>query len=215
MLYKKNFLKYKLEVIRGNNMKKVKLKFNIEKILIISFLISFIICLFLAYNVKSNTTLMVENAVLRKSYYSYTLAYDAVIELPEGKKKNSYLKKLNAIKGEVYTREVNEANSLIEDMVKTNSGKIYDYAMKKFSEINLKPDDRSYFYSELSRLAKAHIWTPDYLEAVNAVSDAWVDMTETNVKKAEEKVSKVELQVNKDYLTEEIAKIKKKIKEKQ
>lgn len=196
-------------------MRKFKLKFNIEKMLVISFLISFIICLFLAYNIKSNTTLMVEAAALRKSYYSYNLAYNTVIELPEGKKKNSYLKKLNAIKGEVYTREVNEANSLIEDMVKTKSGKTYDYIMKRLSEINLKPDDRSYFYSEVSKLAQIHIWTPDYSEAVKAVSDAWVDMTETNVKKAEEKVSKVDLQVNKDYLTEEIAKIKKKIKEKQ
>jgi pectinesterase len=159
---------------------------------------------------------LVENAIKAETFFDYNMAYDSIERLPVGNEavKAGLEAQLTQVSKKVWTQPIIEINKDIDSMVKTKSARAYDELVAKINNADLKSVDRDYLANELATWGKELIWTSDYKAAVEAIVKAWTNMTESNIKSAKEVVSKVILNDNKEYLSNELVKIESKLNKK-
>lgn len=145
---------------------------------------------------------LVVQALSEKNLYYYNLAYKKIIELPDSAEKAVLLSKLATIADKVWTEEVSEIVKDFETMAKEKSGRVYDTLEAKITNSKLADIDKKYLFYELYGWGKDTVWTEDYVNAVNSILKVWKDKTESSSIEAEKAISRLKLQLNKDYLKE-------------
>jgi PelA/Pel-15E family pectate lyase len=120
--------------------------------------------------------------------------------------------KLVTIPDIVWTDDIKNINKSLEELVSTGSGKIYDNIQATINSLKLSARDRGYLLGELASWGKRAVFTEEYKTAVDSVVNAGTKLDADSVFKAETAISKVTNNYSKEYLLEELAKIKTKIK---
>lgn len=161
-------------------------------------------------NNSKYTSGLVEEAIKAKTFYNYNIAYNQVMKLTDSKSKEELLNKLSTISTLVWNEDIKYINSELDKLVSTASGKIYDEIQVKIEATALNEVDKAYLMGEVTSWGKKLVWTEEYLKATEEIVKAWTNITEININKAEEAVSKIKNEYSKQYLLEELGKIKQK-----
>ena len=156
----------------------------------------------------SSASNLVDKAVSQKSFYYYNTAYAETMELKNENEKNELLTKLNSISNEVWNDNVKHTNKLLEDMVKTASGRIYDEIEAYINKSNMPDIDKSYFLSELTSWGRKLIWTDEYKAAMDSILSAYEKKDQASAESAKQIINKVANTNSKDYLLEQLGYIK-------
>lgn len=157
---------------------------------------------------KSDAEHLLNLALKEKTFYHYNVAYAQIMNLPVGTDRDNLLSKLAPITNEVWSPEIIEINKLISEMANKKSAKAYDQIEAKILKSNLKEVDKNYLSSELYGWGRNLVWTDDYKAAVDAVIEAWNKKTVASIQHAKDLISKIKVEINKEYLLGELANIK-------
>lgn len=144
----------------------------------------------------------VNQAVYEKSFYYYNVAYGKIMELPEGYERELLLNQLSTIADTVWTKDISDIVQSLHVIAREKSGREYDFLERKITDSTVKEIDKQYLLGELTSWGRQVVWTEDYKKAVASVIKVWIDKTETSAKEAEKAVSDIQVQINKEYLTE-------------
>lgn len=151
---------------------------------------------------------LVNEALKEKIFYYYNVAYYEVMQLPEGKDKDLLLAKLSSISNFIWTDAIKDINRMIDELVSTASGKIYDEIQVVIQNANISYIDKAYLLGEVTSWGKKLVWTPDYVKAVDLVVKAWSQKDAESIDNAKNSVEELKNHYSKEYLLEEISKIK-------
>lgn len=128
--------------------------------------------------------------------------------MTDGNEKNELLKKLVGIIDVVYSDGIIEIYKEMQQMVNTKSGKIYDNIQITISNATIAAVDKQYLLEEVTGWSKKLVWTEDYSKGVSSIVEAWTKHDAESISKAESIINNIQNQYNKDYLLEELTKIK-------
>jgi hypothetical protein len=151
---------------------------------------------------------LLQTALSQKTFYSFNMAYDAILKMEDGSGKSAMLSKLDTLTAIVWTEDIRKFNLALDELVQTASGKLYDQIVAEVSNSKLKEMDKGYLLGELTGWGKRLVYTADYTAAVDAVVNAWTNRSENTIKEAETLISKVENSYSREYLLEEIGNVK-------
>lgn len=137
---------------------------------------------------------LVQNALNTKNFSEFNIALGEVMKLEktEPTKYAELLAKLDTLTSIVYTEEVKELNALVDKIAYELSGRAYDEfeaavnASKTLSEV-----DKGYYLGELTRWGRQHVWTADYVAAMDAVGALWTNIDKAGVDAAKAAVAKL------------------------
>jgi hypothetical protein len=150
----------------------------------------------------------VSQALTEKNLYYYNLAYEKIMKLEEGLEKDTLLSKLASVADSVWTKDIKALLQLIDVMAKEKSGKAYDSLEAKIKDSDIKEIDKQYLYNELYGWGKNTVWTPDYQKAIASVIKVWNEKTETSAVEADKAVNELKIQINKEYIMEQLKEAK-------
>lgn len=151
---------------------------------------------------------LVNIALSEKNLFHYNSAYGEIMKLQEGYERDLLLSRLAAITGEVWTKDITELVQLFEVMGKQKSGREYDALEARIKNSSIKDIDKQYLYHELHSWGKDTVWTDDYKKAIAAVIKVWNDKTKDAALEADNAVNELKVQLNKEYLTEQLKEAK-------
>ena len=151
---------------------------------------------------------LLQTALSQKTFYSFNMAYDAILKIKDGNEKNTLLSKLDALTAIVWTEDIRKFNLDLEKLVQTANGKLYDQIVAEVHNSKLNEIDKEYLLGELTGWGKRLVYTADYIDAVDSVVYAWINTDENTIKEAEILISKVTNSYSREYLLEEIGNIK-------
>jgi hypothetical protein len=151
---------------------------------------------------------LVEKALVEKDFYHFNIALYKVVKVTDEKEKAENLDKLATIQDLVWNNDIANINKTLENLVATGSGKIYDDIQVVINATNLSAVDKGYLLGEVTSWGKKLVFTDEYKAAVDAVNLAGTKLDADSVNKAEAAIAKVTNTFSKDYLLDEIAKIK-------
>jgi hypothetical protein len=157
-------------------------------------------------------TELLEKALEEKDFYHFNIAYYKINKLSDEKEKAESLDKLATIHELVWNASIANINKILDELVVTGSGKIYDDVQVVINSTNLSAVDKGYLLGEVTSWGKKLVFTEEYKVAVDAINVAWDKLDMDSVTKAEAAVAKVTNTHSKEYLLGEITKIKVKIK---
>lgn len=169
--------------------------------------------MFMPHIVKAednSAEILVEEALKEKNFYSYNMAYFEISKLKDENQKAELSNKLLTIADIVWSSDIKELNAILQAMVKTSSGRIYDELEAKIKASNIVQIDKEYLLGELTSWGRKLVWTQDYAAGVDSIINAWTSNTDENITKAEEIVKKVQNTYSREYLEEELSGAKKK-----
>jgi hypothetical protein len=155
-----------------------------------------------------NATKLVEEALREQTFYKYNTAYYEVTKLVAGNNKEELLNKLASISSIVWTGDIKEINKVIDEIVATASGKIYDQVQVEINNANISDIDKAYLLGEVTSWGKKLVWTSDYADAVDKLNSAWISVDEYTINRAEAVINQIKNQYSKDYLIAELSKVK-------
>lgn len=154
------------------------------------------------------TKKLVSEALNEKTFYKYNLAYTSIMNIKDTSLRDSLLWQLATITDEVWTADIKKYNLLLEELVKTGSGKLYDEMEATISKAALSEIDKAYILGELTSWGRKLVYTADYTAAVDSIVKAWNNLDDASINSAESLVSQVKNSYSKAYLEEELTKIK-------
>jgi hypothetical protein len=154
---------------------------------------------------------LVEKALAEKDFYHFNIAYYKAVKVSDEKSKAEILDKLAGIHDLVWNADIANINGILDQLVVTASGKIYDDIQVVINNANISAVDKGYLLGEVTSWGKKLVFTDEYRAAVDAVVNAWNKLDADSVSKAEAAIAKVTNTYSKDYLLGEVAKIKAKI----
>lgn len=141
----------------------------------------------------------------KTSFYYFNMAYNEIMKIQDPIMQGEMLAKLSYISNDVWTDDVKRFNTLLDEMVKTKSGRIYDQIERELRQnTNLIPEDRDYLLGELTSWGRDWVWTPEYINAVDAVVDLWNKPSYDNYLRVKDIVNKQSNSYNREYLLEEV-----------
>lgn len=151
---------------------------------------------------------LLQTALSQKTFYSFNMAYDAILKIEDGNVKRAMLTKLDALTAVVWTEDIKKFNLALEKLVQTASGRLYDQIVAEVANSKLNEMDKGYLLGELTGWGKRLVYTPDYTAAVDSVVSAWTNTDEDTLRDAEDLISKVVNSYSREYLTEELQNVK-------
>lgn len=151
---------------------------------------------------------LINKAEAQKSFYYYNEAYSELMKMSDETEKNRLLDKLASIYNIVWNPDISSITSELETLVKTASGKIYDDIQITIEKSNILPIDKAYLLGEVTSWGRKLVWTEDYSEAMNSLIAAWTKTDEASVKKAEDSIRSIKNQYSRQYLLDELDKLK-------
>jgi hypothetical protein len=161
----------------------------------------------------NNAENLVEQAVKYKSFYYYNEAYSLIMQMSDESQKNILLTKLASISSAAWNDDIKNIYKMLQDLVNTASGKIYDDIQTTINVANIQQIDKDYLLGEVTSWGKRLVWTEDYSEGVSCLIDAWSNISRESITKAENAINNIKNQYSKDYLLYELTKLKKKSEE--
>jgi hypothetical protein len=157
---------------------------------------------------ENDTELAVNNALSCKTFYHFNQAYAKIILMPETEEKYKLLDKLMTIHDTVWTDEINTSLSMLTELTKTASARKYAEIESYVSKSKLNDWDKGYLLGELTSWGLKLVWTEDYAKALDALNNSYLKKDSSSIVAAEKYISQVKNQYNKDYLLEELNKLK-------
>jgi O-glycosyl hydrolase/chitodextrinase len=151
---------------------------------------------------------LVEKALVEKDFYHFNIAYYKVVKLSDEKEKAENLDKLATIHDLVWNADIANINKILENLVATGSGKIYDDVQTVINATNLSAVDKGYLLGEVTSWGKKLVFTDAYKAAVDALMCVADKKDADSISKAEAAIAKVTNNYSKEYLLEELANIK-------
>jgi hypothetical protein len=155
---------------------------------------------------------LVEKALVEKDFYHFNIAYYKVVKLSDETERAVQLDKLASIHDLVWSADIANINKILDNLVATGSGKIYDDVQVVINAANLSAVDKGYLLGEVTSWGKKLVFTDAYKAAVDALKIAWTNLDADSVSKAETAIAKITNTYSKEYLLVELAKVKAKIK---
>lgn len=141
----------------------------------------------------------------------YDNADKAISELRE-KERMSLLPDLKRIESDVFTPDVIKVQGIIKGLGKDkNLKKYYDTVAIINNEVNLKKN-KEYLLAQLDLWENKEIFTPEVIEATDAISKAWKVKSEYNILEAEAAAAKVKNKENQKWLMDQVDEIKASLK---
>lgn len=154
---------------------------------------------------------LVKSAKSTLAYIDYKDAYTAVTELPVNEQ-GSMLSELEVIKNDVFTPDIKKVQDAIKAAEKQKNLDNYYRIMALInSEVKLQKN-REYLMAELDLWEAGEIFTPEVIDATDAISTAWKKKDEASISAAEIAVSKVTGKENQKWLMDQIEEIRDSIK---
>lgn len=187
------------------------IKITKSPILILSL---FILLLFSSSVVKgegNSAAELVNEAITQKSFYYYNEAYSAIMQLTDENEKGILLGKLASVSNRVWNDDIVKVNNILQELVNTASGKIYDDVQVVINQSNIIQIDKDYLLGEVTSWGRKLVWTDDYKLAVDALMDAWNKKDANSIARGETAITKLKNQYSKDYLLRELNILKKSI----
>ena len=163
---------------------------------------------------RSNSNIVEANRLLQqalseKTFYKYNLAYTEITKVQDKLAQESLMQKLAAITSIVWTDDVKKFNKTLDDLVSTKgSGKIYDQMEAAVGKSSLQEIDKGYLLGELTSWGRKLVYTADYTRAVDSLNTAWRSKSNNDIVNAENNINLVVNNYSKDYLKEELLKLK-------
>jgi hypothetical protein len=151
---------------------------------------------------------LIDEAFNQKTFYHYNTAYFEIMKLTEGKDKDMLLEKLTSLSSLVWTEEIKAISKMIDELAATSSGKLYDEIQIVINNASISYIDKAYLLGEVTSWGMKLVWSPDYSEAVEKLIKAWEKLDDTSINEAETAVRQVKNVNNKNYLLEEIMKLR-------
>lgn len=154
-------------------------------------------------------TVMVEKALLTKTFYDYNMAVYEVNKLSDGVDKSMLLSKLLTIGNIVWSDEIKSVNSKLTELASTGSAKIYNEIQIQINNSSIAEVDKAYLLGELTAWGKDLVWTDDFKIAMQYFMEFYNSKNLNSAKKAETYILKIKNKYSRDYLLEELANLKK------
>jgi hypothetical protein len=151
---------------------------------------------------------LIDDVANTNSLYRYNLAYEEIIKVKAEAQRDELLGRLSSLYSNVFTDEIKNINDNLQEMSSTGSGRIYDEIQGLISNSNITEEDKSYLLGEVTGWGKNLVWTDDYKDAVDALNQGWAKKDIASLRVASNKISVVQNQYSKDYLVEELNKLK-------
>lgn len=144
----------------------------------------------------------------------YNDAYKVISQLRE-KERLTLLPELMAIQTKVFTPDVVKVQNVIKGLKNDRNLKnYYDTVALINSEVNLTRN-KEYLLAELDVWENKEIFTPEVIEATDAISRAWKIKSEDNILAAEAAAARVNNKENQKWLMDQIDEIKQSMKKAQ
>lgn len=150
---------------------------------------------------------LVEEALREKTFYHYNVAYHEALKLTNEIEKNVLLGKLASISNIAWRPDIGTLYNSLLDMVKTESGRIYDSIQVNIMNADIPEVDKQYLLGEVTSWGRRLVWTSDYGDGVGAIIEAWTKMDWDSISKAETSLGKIKNNYSRYYLKEELTKI--------
>jgi hypothetical protein len=157
---------------------------------------------------EKDVEIAVNDALLYKTFYHFNQAYAKTVAMPETEEKYQLLDKLMTIHETVWTDEITTALSMLTELTKTASARKYAEIENYVSSSKLNDWDKGYLLGELTSWGLKLVWTEDYANALNALNNSYIKKDKSSIVIAEKYISQVKNRYNKDYLLEELNKLK-------
>jgi hypothetical protein len=141
-------------------------------------------------------------ALAEKNFYYFNLAFEKIMQLPDGYERDVLLAKLDTITSTVWTKDVAEIVQNFVVLANEKSGRVYDTTEAKINKSSLKEIDKQYLLYELTSWGKDTVWTDDYIKAIDSIIKVWYDKTKDDSEAAKAAINALKLPANQEYLTE-------------
>lgn len=151
---------------------------------------------------------LVNKALAEKTYYDYLNAQNSLKVLDYKEKKNEMQSKLEAIAEVVYTEDIRKFNTDLEALKLSSDIRLFNKMLLDINNSSLNQRDKTYLTGVLSMWGQYLIFSPDYVAAMNAVNTAWSNPSAETVNSARELTLEVKSDVNREFLLEELSRIK-------
>lgn len=153
-------------------------------------------------------SLLVENALRDKTFYSFNVALYETTRLKDELSKSILLSKLATIENIVWTEDVKAVYSKLKVLAETGSAKTYDETEVYINSSNLLTVDKDYLLWELTTWGRQLVWTSDYKVAMQYFMEFYNHKDSNSADLAEKHILEVKNSYSREYLLEELKKIK-------
>lgn len=151
----------------------------------------------------------VENALSTKTFYDFNIALYNTSKLANENDRVILLSKLATIESIVWSSEIKQIYSNLSDLTATGSAKIYDEVLVKITNSKLQSVDKDYLLWELTVWGRDLVWTEDYKIAMKYYMEFYENKDMNSANEAEERILKISNVYSRQYLLEELNKLKK------
>jgi hypothetical protein len=155
---------------------------------------------------SDNAKAKVEQAVSKKTFYNYMMAYIDILNLPQDQQ-GELLNQLAPIWNDVNTPTVQKARTMLENVAKNKDGKTYAETEAYISGLSSNEIDdftKGYLLGELTSWGKQFVFTSDYVQGVDALVSASKNKTFNNYSKALAIINNISNGESKKYLLSEL-----------
>lgn len=154
-------------------------------------------------------TLLVENALRDKTFYSFNVALYETTRLADELNKSVFLSKLATIESVVWTQDVKAVYGMLENLVATGSARLYDETQAYINNSNMTVVDKDYLLWELTTWGKELVWTSDYRIAMEYLMEFFKNKDKNSANLAETHIMEIKNNYSREYLVGELKGAKK------
>ncbi|SHE37511.1 hypothetical protein [Clostridium fallax] len=150
----------------------------------------------------------INSAVTQKTFYHYNMAYAKALKIEDPYKRDQYLNKLIPVVNDVWNNEIGVFVKDLEELTKSKSARLYDDLEARMNKSTLNNVDKQYLLNELCTWGRKLIWSDDYRLALDSLLLAWQSKSNIDIENADKLIENIENPLNKEYLKDELQKIK-------
>jgi large repetitive protein len=151
----------------------------------------------------------VDNALSTKTFYDFNMALFNTNKLTAEQEKAILLSKLATIESIVWSSEIKQIYSKLSELTATGSAKVYDEVLVQINNSKLQTVDKDYLLWELTVWGRDLVWTEDYKIAMKFYMEFYKNKDIDSSREAEEHILQIKNVYSRQYLLEELNKLKK------